>query len=167
MKLRAPRSAVAALALAALLTAAAAALAGLSCAGGAVAGAAAGAATGAADALGERAGRVLGEFEDAALYATSLASTPEMRSWSEKEVRDGLSGATIQAKTFGGKVGDRVVLADGKAAAYADGYGQFWLSLAPGVHTLVGRCRGYRDSKVVVDVAPGSVQYVNFYLERR
>jgi hypothetical protein len=112
-------------------------------------------------------GMVFGEFEDARLFEKSLESAPEMRSWSEKEVRDGLSGATIQAKTFGKSVPDRLVLADGKVAAYADGYGQFWLSLTPGRHTLVGRCRGYRDSKLSIEVSPGSVGYVNFYLEPR
>jgi hypothetical protein len=113
------------------------------------------------------AGKVYGEFEDAKLLSASMESRPDLRSWSEKEVWDGLSGATIQAKTFGKPVPDRTVLCRGKVIAYADGFGQYWLSLPAGSYELVGRCKGYRDEKRTVVVEAGSVQYLNFRLERR
>jgi hypothetical protein len=112
-------------------------------------------------------GTVYGEFEDQKLYESSLKANADMVAWSGKEIFDGYTGATIQAKTYGRPVSDRVVLIDGKIAAYADGFGQFWIRLAPGAYTLVGRCRGYRDYSVEIDVPPGSVQYVNFYLRKK
>jgi hypothetical protein len=112
-------------------------------------------------------GKVYGEFEDLRLFRASLADNPEMGEWSEKEVWDGLSGATIQAKTLRRAVPDRTVLLDGRILAYADVFGQFWISLPPGSYTLVGRCKGYRDCRVTVTVSAGSVQYSNFYLDRR
>jgi hypothetical protein len=112
-------------------------------------------------------GKVYGEFEDQKLFEESLAASPEKRAWSEKQVWDGLSGATIQAKTFGKPVPDREVILGGKVLAYADGFGQYWLRLPPGPYELIGRCKGYRDAKAAVAVTPGSIQYLNFYLERR
>jgi hypothetical protein len=112
-------------------------------------------------------GKIHGEFEDSTLFERGLAASPEMRAWSEKQVWDGLSGATIQAKTFGKPVPDREVISGGNVLAYADGFGQYWLSLPQGTYELVGRCKGYRDAKAVVTVEPGSVRYLNFYLERR
>jgi hypothetical protein len=112
-------------------------------------------------------GKIYGEFEDAKLLAASMESRPELRGWSEREVWDGLSGATIQAKTYGKPVPDRTILCRGKVLAYADGFGQYWLSLPAGSYELVGRCKGYRDEKRTVVVEAGSVQYVNFRLERR
>jgi hypothetical protein len=112
-------------------------------------------------------GMVRGEFEDAHLYAKALSANPAMGSWSGKEVCDGLSGATLQNKDFGGKLPDRAVLVDGRIAAYADGFGQYWLALSPGSHVLVGSCRGYRDARTEIVVEEGSTQYVNFFLERR
>jgi hypothetical protein len=112
-------------------------------------------------------GRVYGEFEDAGLFGEALEAKPEMKAWSQKQVWDGLSGATIQAKTFGKPVPDRIVLEGGKVLAYADGFGQFWVSLAPGPHLLTGRCKGYKDAAVTVEIAPGSTSYLNFYLKKR
>jgi hypothetical protein len=110
---------------------------------------------------------VRGEFEDASLFAKALAERPEMVSWSAKEICDGLSGATLQNKDFGGKLPDRTVLLNGKVLAYSDGFGQYWIALPPGTYALVGKCRGYRDARAELIVAPGSEPYVNFFLERR
>jgi hypothetical protein len=110
---------------------------------------------------------IRGEFEDAELFAAALAAKPDMASWSGKEICDGLSGATLQAKSFARKLPARKVSLKRRAIAYADGFGQYWLSLPPGSYVLVGSCGGYRDAAAEVTVAPGSVQYLNFYMKRR
>jgi hypothetical protein len=116
---------------------------------------------------GSELGKVRGEFEDAGRFAKAADLAPEMKAWSAREVCDGLSGATLQNKDYERPLGDRIVLLDGKPLAYADGFGQYWLSLPPGRYVLVGRCRGYRDAKAEIIVEAGSEQYLNFYLERR
>jgi hypothetical protein len=112
-------------------------------------------------------GKVYGEFEDSGLLAVASQAAPEMASWSEKEVMDGLSGATIQAKTLGPKVGRGEILVSGKKVAFADGFGQYWVALSPGIYTFTGRCRGYHDASVRVEVKSGEDCYANFYLRKK
>lgn len=112
-------------------------------------------------------GKVFGEFEDLGFFERALRKRPEMAHWSDRQVWDGLSGATIQAKTMGPSVPDRVVLLDGKELAYADGFGQFWLALPPGSYSLTGRCEGYRDAVIELEVQPGMATYANFYMARQ
>jgi hypothetical protein len=112
-------------------------------------------------------GRVYGEFQDASLYRGAVGKSPEMADWSDRDICDGLSGATLQAKTLGSKLGDRIILLDGKKTAFADGFGQFWLSVPEGTYTLTGRCRGYADASVKITVEPRSKQWVNLYLEKK
>jgi hypothetical protein len=112
-------------------------------------------------------GKVYGEFEDAALFEAAKGQSPEMAAWSEKDVMDGLSGATIQAKTMGPKTGRGLVLLSGKKIAYADGFGQFWIALPPGRHSLLGRCPGYKDARIEVEVESGENAYANFYMRKK
>lgn len=112
-------------------------------------------------------GKVFGEFEDLGYLERRIAKAPAMKKWNDEQAWDGLSGATIQAKTMGPGVPDRIVLLEGRAVAYADGFGQYWCDLPPGTYTLVGRCEGYRDAEVRLEVKPRSVIYANFYLRKK
>jgi hypothetical protein len=112
-------------------------------------------------------GRIYGEFEDLGFFEKTISKKPEMAAWSDKDVWDGLSGATIQSKTMGPEVPDRMVLLDEKIIAYTDGFGQFWVALPPGAYSLVGRCDGYEDGVIKIDVKPQSVNYANFYLRKK
>ncbi len=109
---------------------------------------------------------VYGEFEDTRLFLRELRKRPEMASWSAKGVWEGLSGATIQYKTYGKAVPDRVVLVDGVEAAYADGFGQFWIEVAPGERVITGRCAGFKDAEVRILAEPGSTHYLNLFLKK-
>jgi hypothetical protein len=111
-------------------------------------------------------GLVYGEFEDAGLFRRELGKRPEMASWTAKEIFDGLSGATIQYKTYNRKVAERFVLVDGEIAAQADGFGQFWIELPPGAYTLTGTCKGFKDAEATIDIRPGTKHYLNFFLKR-
>ncbi len=113
------------------------------------------------------AGKVYGEFQDRALFERFVAGHPEMKGWSERAVWDGLSGATIQAKTMGRPVPARLVLLGNRVIAAADGFGQFWVSLPPGRYVLTGRCAGYEDAEVEVEVTAVSATYANFYLKKK
>jgi len=112
-------------------------------------------------------GKVFGEFEDLGFFERALRKRPAQVGWNDKQVWDGLSGATIQAKTMGPKVPDRVVLLDEEVVAYADGFGQYWLALPPGAYSLTGRCEGYEDAVIDVEIRRASTCYANFYLERK
>jgi hypothetical protein len=112
-------------------------------------------------------GKVYGEFEDSGLFEAAKGKSPVMAAWSEKDVMDGLSGATIQSKTMGPKTGRGLVLLSGKKIAYADGFGQFWIALAPGRYSLLGRCPGYKDARIEVEVKAGENAYANFYMRKK
>jgi len=113
-----------------------------------------------------RFGAVFGEFQDDELYRRSVDAAPAMKRWTGKELVDGLSSATIQAKTMGHAVPDRIVLLNGQPVAWADGFGQFWLSLPPGTYRLTGRCGGYADCDVTVACTEGSREYLNFFMKK-
>lgn len=119
--------------------------------------------------------KVYGEFEDLFLFQQALKETPEMAGWSDEEVWDGLSAATLQAKTLEREVPDRIVwlgsledLRQGKATilAYGDGFGQFWFKLPPGTWTVTGSCEGYQPQERTVTLVAGQTSYLNFYLPR-
>jgi len=109
---------------------------------------------------------VYGEFEDTRLFLRELKKRPEMASWSAKGVWEGLSGATIQYKTYNRAVPDRVVLVDGVETAFADGFGQFWVEVAPGERVITGRCAGFKDAEVRILAEPGSAHYLNLFLKK-
>lgn len=117
--------------------------------------------------LGPEAATLYGEFEDESDFKKALKERPEMAAWDERRVFDDLSGATLQAKTKGAKLGERQVWVDGKLAAYSDGFGQYWLKLSPGPHVIVGRCPGYREGRQEMELKPGEIRYLNIYLKKR
>lgn len=112
----------------------------------------------------DRKGRVYGEFHDQELYQEQLISDPQKASWSEKELFDGVSGATIQtsydepsSETY---VGDSLY-------AYADGYGQFWYDIQCGTYPVRGSAFGYGDSLLIISIKPESEIYINHILSKQ
>jgi len=111
--------------------------------------------------------RVYGEFQDSVLFEKALAENPEMKTWSDKQLWDGLTGATLQAKTFDGEApGECTVWLDEKILAYADGFGQFWFKIKPGVYTFAAKCPGYAPVSLKVELFAGERKYINFILPR-
>jgi len=110
---------------------------------------------------------IYGEFQDARLFRSKAVRNPRMSGWTAREIFDGATGATIQAKTYGRAVPDRIILVDGEEAAYADGFGHFWLELEPGEHQIEGRCAGFEEARISLLLEAGSSVHLAFLLEPR
>jgi len=109
-------------------------------------------------------GRVYGEFQDSVKLEKKILENIEIANWDEKEIYDGVTGATIlednssidfqQAKLF---IGDSLV-------GYADVYGQYWLKIQSGTYPLTGKSEGFLDKTEKIKIMPDSRIYENFYL---
>lgn len=110
--------------------------------------------------------KIYGEFQDMEQYKASLEGNPALKDWTDKQLFDGLSGATMQFKTFGIDLPPCIVLHGEEILGYADGFGQFWISLAPGTYTLTGRCEGYKDTEIELTVQAGEKYYINFIMPK-
>jgi ribosomal protein L21E len=98
-------------------------------------------------------GRVYGEFQDNLLLADAVKADPSIKDWNPKQVFDGTTGATIQAKWFGHEVPERRVFLGDSLVAVADGFGQFWFKVQCGTYPIKGTCEGYVDAaRVVTDM---------------
>lgn len=109
-------------------------------------------------------GRVYGEFQDGNLYQQRLIAKPEISNWNSKELFDGISGATLQEKTLGHEIGDRIVTLGDSLVAYSDGFGQYWFEIQCGTYPLSASCDGYFDRVQTIEVKPDEKIYVNFIL---
>lgn len=112
-------------------------------------------------------GKIYGEFQDKSLYEKSLKANPEMKTWTDQELWDGLSGATMQTKDFGEGLPECTVWLGKEQVATADSFGQFWVRLPAGTYTLTGKCAGYRDTSVTVTVEAGGKAWVNFVMPKK
>jgi hypothetical protein len=111
--------------------------------------------------------RVYGEFQDRDAFDDSLGTHPAMGQWSDRQVVDAITGATLQTKTLHYEVPDRIVTLGDSMLAMADGFGQFWFRIRPGTYTLTGRCEGYESLTKTVNLFPGDQNYVVFFLPRQ
>jgi len=109
-------------------------------------------------------GRVYGEFQDSVKLAQKISDNNDIASWDEKEIYDGVTGATIlednastdfqQAELF---IGDSLV-------GYADVYGQYWMKIQHGTYPLTGKSEGFLNETKTVKILPDSRIYENFHL---
>lgn len=111
-------------------------------------------------------GRVYGEFQDLTLYQERLAEDSTMQSWTEKEIFDGGTYATLQTKWLGYEVPDRMVYLGDQLLAYSDGFGQYWFEIQCGTYPITGSCEGYESVTHTVTVSTDEPVYVNFILPR-
>jgi len=108
-------------------------------------------------------GRVYGEFQDKTLW---LEHEEELKNWTEKEIFDGGTYATLQTKWLGYEVPDRMVHLGDLLVAYADGFGQYWTRIQCGTYPLTGSCEGYESVTHTVTISPDEPVYLNFILPR-
>ncbi|MGD8781212.1 MAG: carboxypeptidase-like regulatory domain-containing protein [Ignavibacteria bacterium] len=109
-------------------------------------------------------GRVYGEFQDLELLNQKIEEDSSIADWSEKEIMDGVTGATMQEITYGAEIPYRLVFMGDSLKKYADGYGQYWLEIQCGTYPLTGKCDGFSSETKTVKVTSGSKVYLNFYL---
>ena len=112
-------------------------------------------------------GRVYGEFQDVTLYNQGLETNPSMADWDAKRIFDDVTGATVQAKTFGYEVPDREVFLGDSLLAISDAFGQYWFKIQCGTYPITGSCEWYYDRGRVTRVLPDTPIYVNFFLHRK
>ncbi len=112
-------------------------------------------------------GRVYGEFQDLLQLQQKIAENIDIANWTEKEIMDGVTGATIlednsttdfqQAQLF---IADSLI-------KYADVYGQYWIKIQCGTYPLAGISEGYYSETIIVKVLPDTRVYKNFYLTKQ
>jgi len=112
-------------------------------------------------------GRVWGEFEDMTLYSEILATDTSKLGWSEQEVYQGGTGATLQSKTLGYEVPDRKVWLGDSLLALADNWGQYSFRLQHGTYPITATCEGYISIDTVITVIPDERIYINFFMYRQ
>lgn len=113
-----------------------------------------------------RSGRLYGEFQDVTLYEEQLLSNPSLANYNSKEIFDGISGATLQAKYLQYEVPPREVFLGDSLVATSDGFGQYWVNLPNGTYPFTATCQGYKSITTQFKIYPDSIQYLNFFLER-
>ncbi|MBN1480646.1 carboxypeptidase regulatory-like domain-containing protein [candidate division KSB1 bacterium] len=74
-------------------------------------------------------GRVYAEFQDNTLLQEALMTDSSLSEWSEKELFDGVTGATLQSKTLRMKLPDRKIFFADSLIAISDDFGQCWITL--------------------------------------
>jgi uncharacterized glyoxalase superfamily protein PhnB len=111
-------------------------------------------------------GRIYGEFQDDFLFQQRLLEDTTLSGWTEKEIYDGGTGATLQTKTLEYFVPDRTVSLGDSILAYSDGWGQYFFRMPVGTYSLTGACEGYKSVTRVVRVEADVKTYLNFFLPR-
>ena len=112
-------------------------------------------------------GRIYGEFQDMTLFSQNLETNPDLADWGNRQVFEGVTGATLQTKTMHYDVPDRCVFLGDSLLAYSDAFGQFWLEIQCGTYPITGSCEGYFDKSRVITVLPDTRHYLNFFLFRK
>jgi hypothetical protein len=112
-------------------------------------------------------GLVIGEFQDGYLFAQCVQDCTELAEWSEKQIYDAATGATLQSKTLEYLVPDRFVSVGDTSLTTADYWGQYGCYIPCGTYPLTGSCEGYENIMRVVNIQPDSRNYINFILPRQ
>ncbi|MBN2001624.1 hypothetical protein JW935_29050 [candidate division KSB1 bacterium] len=112
-------------------------------------------------------GKVYGEFQDGTLFQQRLQEDSSLANWSDKQIFDAATGATLQYKALKDTVADRAVLLGDSVLTIADAWGQYWFTIPSGTYPLTGSCDGYKNVTQVFRVEADSRNYLNFILPRQ
>jgi hypothetical protein len=112
-------------------------------------------------------GLVVGEFQDGFLFQQRLQEDSSLADWSEQQIYDAATGATLQYKTLQYAVPDRFVSVGDTSLTTSDYWGQYGLYMPCGTYPLTGSCDGYENVTHVVNIQPDSRNYINFILPRQ
>lgn len=112
-------------------------------------------------------GFVFGEFQDMAVFRQKSIDKPQINTWDEKQVFDGVTGATIYKKGPQNDVPARTVSLDDSIIAVSDAWGQYWFKIQSGTYVIKGACEGYANASQVIILLPGSKIYANICLEKK
>ncbi len=113
---------------------------------------------------GNSLGSVYGELHDQGLYDAQLMVDPSMAAWTDQELYDGVSGATIQTMTFGHDLPSSEVYIGDSLFSLTDGFGQYWFDVQAGTYPLRISSPGYRDTMQIIKVGSDTEVIGNFIL---
>ncbi len=113
---------------------------------------------------GNSLGSVYGELHDQGLYDEQLMADPSMAGWTDQELYDGVSGATIQSMTFGFDLPSSEVYIGDSLFSLTDGFGQYWFDVQAGTYPLRISSPGYKDTVQIIKVGPDTEVFGNFIL---
>lgn len=111
-------------------------------------------------------GFLIGEFQDDSLFLQQLGEKPEMAEWTDQEICDGATGATIQFKWLKPFEPFPHVLLGEDTLSADDGWGQYGFRIQCGTYPFTGICNGYQSVTGVARVEPGANTFLNFFLPR-
>lgn len=109
-------------------------------------------------------GRIYGEFQNFILLQQKISENNDIKNWTEKQILDGVTGATIQVDNSNPDFQQAQLFIGDSLMGYADVYGQYWLKIQCGTYPLTGKCQGFFSKTRIVKVLPESRIYINFYL---
>ncbi|RPI01971.1 MAG: carboxypeptidase regulatory-like domain-containing protein [Calditrichaeota bacterium] len=110
--------------------------------------------------------RLYGEFQDGFLWRQAMQQEPAKETWSEKQLFEGVTGATLQSMTLEYQLPQRSITLGDSTIAIADDFGQFWVSLPCGTFPFFAHCEGYVDAAAILRIQPDQRNYAIFVLER-
>jgi len=113
---------------------------------------------------GNSVGSVYGELHDQGLYDEQLMADPSMAAWTDEELYDGVSGATIQTMTFGHDLPSSEVYIGDSLFSLTDGFGQYWFDVQAGTYPLRISSPGYKDTMQIIKVGSDTEVFGNFIL---
>ncbi len=95
---------------------------------------------------------VMGELHDEMLYQEQLIKDPSMAEWTDQQLFDGVSGATIQGKNFDFEVFPASIYIGDSLFAETDDYGQYGFEVQMGTYPIRVVLQGWKDSIQIKEV---------------
>jgi hypothetical protein len=112
-------------------------------------------------------GRIYGEFQDLKLFQQKATENNELAKWSDKQIMDGVTGATIMENNNSTNFEQAQVFIGDSMLGYADVYGQYWFEIQCGTYPLTGKSAGFLSETKVIKVAPRAKVDLNFFLQKK
>jgi len=110
--------------------------------------------------------RLYGEVQDMTLFEEAIQNEPEIANWDDKEMFDGVTGATLQKKWLHYDIPTIFIYLEDSLVTGCDAFAQFWCELQCGTYPLTSVCEGYRSVTEIVTVKPDQKNYSNFFMDR-
>jgi len=111
-------------------------------------------------------GRIYGEFQDLLLLQQKISENNEIANWTEKQILDGVTGATIQEDNSNTDFQQAQLFIGDSLMKYADVYGQYWIKIQCGIYPVTGISAGFSSKTEIVKILPDSRIYKNYYLSK-
>ena len=112
-------------------------------------------------------GIVDGEFQDFELFKQKAIAKPQINTWDESKIFEGVTGATMYRIEIPDPIPPRTVRLGDSILAVTDGFAQYRFIIQSGTYLIKGSCEGYYDSSRVIKVLPNTRNFVNFFLRKK